>query len=147
MKQTLQETILCLNFILDYLFMSDVMSHLTNCTETVQQSSTLLWMYPETIDWTLATLKSIKDILQYEDVGTMSNKKELFPISFISPEIISSKQFKRCSFQDLPITATLTRQRKASTNSETFNFTNKNKMYTEYFSKPIEHNKKLFSEE
>ena len=89
--ETLQETILGLNFILDYLFMSDVMSHLTNCTKTVQQSSTLLWIYPETIDWTLATLKSIKDILQYEDVGTMSNKKELFPISFISPEIISSR--------------------------------------------------------
>ena len=39
-----------------FLFMSDVMSYLTNCSKTVQQSSALAWIYPETIDWTLATL-------------------------------------------------------------------------------------------
>ena len=94
--EDLQEAILSLKFILDYLFMSDVMSHLTNCSKTVQQSSSILWIYPKTIDWTIATLKSVKDNLKCKDLGTMSNNKGLFLIFFISPEIISSRQFKRC---------------------------------------------------
>ena len=94
--EDLQEAILSLKFILDYLFMSDVMSHLTNCSKTVQQSSSILWIYPKTIDWTIATLKSAKDNLKCKDLGTMSNNKGLFLIFFISPEIISSRQFKRC---------------------------------------------------
>ena len=117
--EDLQEAILSLKFILDYLFMSDVVSHLTNCSKTVQQSSNILWIYPKTIDWTIATLKSVKDNLKCKDhpktidwtiatlksvkdnlkckdLVTMSNNKGLFLIFFISPEIISSRQFKRC---------------------------------------------------
>ena len=60
--------------------------NLTNCSKTVQQNSSLRWIYPETIDGTLATLKSIKDILKGEDLGTMSSNKVLFPDFFISPE-------------------------------------------------------------
>ena len=39
--EALQETILRLNFVLDYLFMSDVMPHLTSCSKMVQQSFTM----------------------------------------------------------------------------------------------------------
>ena len=64
--------------------------------KTVQQSSTLLWIFPETTDWTLTTLKATWGILKGEDLGTMSNNKGLFPNFFVSPEIIFSRQFKRC---------------------------------------------------
>ena len=69
-------------------------------------------MYPDIIDFKLVTLiKTIKNILKDEDLGTMSNNKEMFPIFFfISSEIVSSRQFiKIYSLLDLPITATLTR--------------------------------------
>ena len=107
--EALQVTILSLYFILDYLFMSDVTSYLTNCSKRVQKSSGLPWIYPETIDFTLTTLKFIKDILKGEDLGTMSNSKGLFPIFFISLEMISLRQFKGCPLIGHPITATLTR--------------------------------------
>ena len=86
------------------------MLHL-KCSEAVQQSSTLPWIYPDIIDLKLVTLiKTIKNILKDEDLGTMPNNKGMFPIFFISSEIISSRQFiKRYSLLDLPITATLTR--------------------------------------
>lgn len=58
------------------------MSHLTNCSEIIQQTFALSWNYPETIDWTLATFKSIKDIQKGEDLGTKSNNNGLFPIFF-----------------------------------------------------------------
>ena len=85
--------------------MSDVVSHFTICSKTVQQSSALHWIYPETIDSTLVTINSIKDNLKGEDLITMSNNKRLY--FFISPEIISSRQFKGCPLLDPPITATL----------------------------------------
>ena len=97
---------LCLNF--------------TNCSKTVQQNSTLPWIYPETNDWTLATPKSIKDILKGENLD-MSNNKGLLTNFFNSPEILSSRQFKGCPSLDLSITTTLTRQIRAATNPETFN--------------------------
>ena len=37
----LQETILNLDFVMDYLFMPDVMSHLTSCSEIMQQGHVL----------------------------------------------------------------------------------------------------------
>ena len=46
----LQATILNLYFMMDYLFMSDVMSHLTSCSKIMQQGHALPWVYPETVD-------------------------------------------------------------------------------------------------
>ena len=63
-----------------FIFMSDVMSHLTNCSKTDLQSSTLPYIYPETTEWTLVTLKSIKDILKGDNQGSISSNKGLFPI-------------------------------------------------------------------
>ena len=54
----------------------------------------------------------------------MLKKKELFPNFFISPEIISSRQFK-----GFFLTATLTRQTRTATNPETFIFTNGAKLH------------------
>ena len=42
--EAFQETILSFDFVLDHLLMSDVMSHLINCSRTVQQSSVLTWI-------------------------------------------------------------------------------------------------------
>lgn len=59
------------------------MLHL-KCSEAVQQSSTLPWMYPDIIDFKLVTLiKTIKNILKDEDLGTMPNNKGMFPIFFL----------------------------------------------------------------
>ena len=41
----LQEKILRLDFILDYLFMSDIMFHLTVCSKQVQSSFNLPWEF------------------------------------------------------------------------------------------------------
>ena len=62
-----------------------------------------------------------------------------FQFFFISSDIIISSQFKGCPLLDLPITVTLTRQRKSAANPETLNFTSKTNMFIDLHSVLIEH--------
>ena len=62
-----------------------------------------------------------------------------FLFFFISSDIIISSQFKGCPLLHLPITVTLTRQRKSAANPETLNFTSKTNMFINLHSVFIEH--------
>ena len=100
----LQETILNLDFVMDYLFMSDVMSHLTSCSKIMQQGHALPWVYPETVDWTLDTLASMKDgpiLTNLQNNGPLN--QGLFPDFFQCPEIVTSKQYNGCPLLNILI--------------------------------------------
>ena len=79
----LQQTSLSLHFVFDYLFTSDIMSHLALCSKIVQQGCCLLWMYPETVDWTSQTLMCMKVSLVLNNLqNNMLLNQGLFPNFF-----------------------------------------------------------------
>ena len=58
----LQQKILSLSFILDYLVMCDIMHHLTYCSKSVQRECTFPWMFIESIYSLLNKLNVVKSI-------------------------------------------------------------------------------------
>ena len=127
----LQEAILRVEFILNYLLMSDIMFHLSICSKLVQHSSTLPWMFPNAIYSLQQTLKACRDNLTAQNLQSPSLLNSiLFPKFSNCYEIISKKEFKGCQLRDVPINTAHTRSRSvvATTSIEFLNAIIKNIM-------------------
>ena len=90
----LLKIILDLGFVLDYLFMKDVLYYLTICSKTVQKSTALPWVYPDVITSTLSTLSGMIDSLKFQDLSNVNLSKLLFPEFNRVSNIIKSREFK-----------------------------------------------------
>ena len=78
----LLETILTVEFILYFLFMKDIMHHLSSRSKHVQLSSSLPWDFPSAIDNLLNTLNACFDNITKENVKNSTINKVLFPNIF-----------------------------------------------------------------
>ena len=108
----LQEKILRLDFILDYLLMSDIMFHLTVCSKQVQRSSNLPWEFSKAIDSLIQTLNACLDSLTTCNVQSPSLlDSKLYPGFCNAYEIITKKEYQGCPLMDLPISTTTTRSK------------------------------------
>ncbi len=117
----LQEKILRLDFILDYLFMSDIMFHLTICSKQVQSSSNLPWEFPKAIDSLIQTLNACLDSLTTCNVQSLSRlDSKLYPGFYNAYEIITNKEYQGCPLMDLPISSTRTRSKNIDFESDDF---------------------------
>ena len=57
---SVQEAILNMDFILDFLIMRDIMSHIKICSKSVQRGCVLPWMFPQIIYSIIQTLTCLK---------------------------------------------------------------------------------------
>ena len=145
----LQEAILNMDFILDFLMMRDIMSHITICSKSVQRGCVLPWMFPEIIYSTIQTLTCFKDSLVLSNLQSSSLlNKELFSNFFQCHEIVINKEYKNCPLTILPVSTARTRSRiensdENSGSSDKF-LINKIGMYLEYISKLSQNIEKRF---
>ena len=100
----LQQKILSLSFILDYLVMCDIMHHLTYCSKSVQRECTFPWMFIA-IYSLLNTLTVVKDSLDLPNLLNGSLNKLLFPQFSECSTNIANKEYKDCPLPDLPVSA------------------------------------------
>ena len=128
----LQEKILRLDFILDYLFMSDIMFHLTICSKQVQSSFSLPWEFTKAIDSLIKTLNSCLDSLTTCNVQSPSClDSKLYPGFCHAYDIITKKEYQGCPLMDLPISSTRTRSKNIDFESDDF-LRNTVQVYTAY---------------
>ena len=130
----LLKIILDLGFVLDYLFMKDVLYYLTICSKTVQKSTALPWVYPDVITSTLSTLSCMIDSLKFQDLSNVNLSKLLFPEFNRVSNIIKSREFNGCQ---LTISRGNQRAVKHSVGSDDHEL--RKVKYTEYLNKLKEH--------
>ena len=98
----LQDAILRLEFVLDYLLMNDIMMHMTSCSKLVQRSSTLPWMFQNSIYSLLQTLKACQRNLSVDNLLTPNDLSVvLFPKLSICYDVITKKEYKDCTFHSV----------------------------------------------
>ena len=138
----LQEAIMRVEFILNYLLMSDIMFHLSICSKLVQRSSTLPWMFPNAVYSLQQTLNACRDNLTVQNLQSPSLLNSImFPKFANCYKIISKKEFKGCQLIDVPINTARTRSRSvvAITSVEFMNaIINKYQEYIEGLQKKLE---------
>ena len=133
----LQQKILSLSFILDYLVMCDIMHHLTYCSKSVQRECTFPWMFIESIYSLLNTLTVVNDSLYLPNLLDGSLNKLLFPQFSECSTIIVNKEYKDGPLPDLPVSAACTRGTTAASpeNSVEDFLVKKIVLYTKYINK------------
>ena len=138
----LLENILRVEFVLDFLFIKDIMSHLSKCSKDVQISCSLPWDFPNEINSFLNTLEACNDILKTKDDLSDLNK-QLFPGFSDCVEIISKKVFKNNPLLNVPISTPLTNQRNVNVDCDAF-IDGQIEKYKEYLYALIDNLKKRF---
>lgn len=120
----LQEKILRIDFVFDFLFMCDIMFHLTICSKSVQTSFALPWEFPKAIDSLIDTLNASLDNLSVASVANLQSTSlldsKLFPNLCNSYEILNKKEYQECPLVDLPISTARTRSKFVDFDSDDF---------------------------
>ena len=133
----LQDAILRVEFVLDYLLMKDIMVHLTSCSKLVQRSSTLPWTFQNSIYSLQQTLIACQNNLSVDNILTPNGLSVvLFPELSICYDVITKKEYKDCPLIDIPLSRVNTRSRAVVATSVEFLSTTIDK-YTEYINKLI----------
>ena len=115
----LLESILKVDFILDFLLMSDIMNHLSTSSKLVQRSCTLPWEFPSTIDSLIHTLNACSENLSKENIENTSLllNNILFPNFFVCYEVLTKKVYQGCPLLEVPMCTPQTRSRVAETDT------------------------------
>ena len=127
---SLQETLMSVSFVFDFLIMTDIMELLCISSKCVQRSSNLPWEYTDTINNLISTLQDMKKALQQElelltnvdvekDNSTASPRAastdlldpKLFPNFYEWKNVLQQKSYQDCPLPDSPISTARTRSR------------------------------------
>ena len=100
----LLNSILRVDFILDFLFLYDIMNHLSSCSKLVQRSSTLPWNFPTSIDSLIYSLEAVSVSLTEENISVNQELNTILLPKFSSiQQIITTKEYKKQVFQTMAI--------------------------------------------
>ena len=133
----LLEAILRVDFVLDFLLMKDVMSHLTSCSKLVQCSSTLPWTFPNAINSLIDTLKACNDALTIDNMKSPHLNDIQFPSFSKCFEIIDTMTYKDCPLINKPMSTAQRRSTVIDPNSDAF-YQNSLTKYKEYICSLVE---------
>ena len=116
----LLESILRVDFVFNFLFMKDIMEHLTIASKQVQKSSELPWNFPNTIDTLINTLKSCAENLTKENIKSSQVNRNLFPSFYNCYEVLTKKIYQDSPLLIIPLSTPLTRIRSIDVESDQF---------------------------
>ena len=143
----LQERILNLDFVLDYLLKTSIMSYPTFLSKSVQQGSVLPWMFTDNVYSTLKTLKLYeREPLYYLTCNAVLLNKALFPKFHECHAIVVSKEYNSCPLPDIPIAIVSTRIKTVESRENSVGefLTEKIEAYQEYINQFMQNIEKRF---